>query len=404
MNQVFFTCVLSVIFLLVPAMVFVRAETAENLQDNLDILKKQIETTKNILKLKNNQATLLDKQIDVLENRSERLKDDVETNKKKLSEVQGNVEALQSRIETNEKRMTVQKSILTSLLRSYYEISLSGDLIENPIQSSGDSALMGSQDSIQSIQQKVAEELENIVTLTKSLDEDKHRIEENRLSLAELVNKLESQTVYLEGAQSQKEALLEQTKTEQKSYEKKLDKLEEERRDIENEIEEIESSKTGSIDLKSMPAPKKGLLGFPVAEPASVSQSYGKATWTKWYSFHNGVDFTGKVGDPIFAAESGKVIATGDSGRYAYGKWVVIDHGNGLATLYGHLSKVLVTTGEAVSEAKKIGLLGNTGYSTGPHVHFTVFSSKSFEVRASSAVRGVKIPTGAHVNPNRYLK
>jgi murein DD-endopeptidase MepM/ murein hydrolase activator NlpD len=86
--------------------------------------------------------------------------------------------------------------------------------------------------------------------------------------------------------------------------------------------------------------------------------------------FHPGVDLDATSGTPIHAAGAGIVVVAGDCG--GYGNCVVIDHGSSLATLYGHQSGVLVQVGEHVDAGQTIGLVGSTGMSTGPHLHFEV--------------------------------
>lgn len=89
------------------------------------------------------------------------------------------------------------------------------------------------------------------------------------------------------------------------------------------------------------------------------------------YYGHTGTDIAGKVGNPIYAYKSGLVTYAGwSSGGYGY--MVKIDHGNGISTLYAHCSKVLVKAGQEVTMGETIALLGSTGYSTGPHLHFEI--------------------------------
>jgi len=85
--------------------------------------------------------------------------------------------------------------------------------------------------------------------------------------------------------------------------------------------------------------------------------------------FHYGIDLRVSVGQDVYAAFDGKVRVT-DCDKYGYGKFVVIRHSNGLETLYGHLSEILVEANQYVSAGDRIGLGGNTGRSTGPHLHF----------------------------------
>lgn len=89
--------------------------------------------------------------------------------------------------------------------------------------------------------------------------------------------------------------------------------------------------------------------------------------------YHPGMDMACPSGTPIYATMGGKVLASGVS--RIYGNYVIIDHGNGYQTLYGHMSKRISAAGEYVSQNQKIGLVGSTGYSTGPHLHFTVYKN-----------------------------
>jgi len=87
--------------------------------------------------------------------------------------------------------------------------------------------------------------------------------------------------------------------------------------------------------------------------------------------FHTGIDLANKQGTPIKAAQSGKVVFVGRKGNY--GQTVIIDHMNGYKTLYGHNDKILVKTGQWVQGRQTIALMGNTGRSTGPHLHFEIY-------------------------------
>ncbi len=89
--------------------------------------------------------------------------------------------------------------------------------------------------------------------------------------------------------------------------------------------------------------------------------------------YHPGVDMACPTGTPIHAALGGKVLQASFS--RIYGNYVILDHGNGFQTLYGHMSKKIASTGDYVQQGQKIGLVGSTGYSTGPHLHWTVYKN-----------------------------
>jgi murein DD-endopeptidase MepM/ murein hydrolase activator NlpD len=90
----------------------------------------------------------------------------------------------------------------------------------------------------------------------------------------------------------------------------------------------------------------------------------------RWGRMHEGIDITASTGTPIWASAAGTVIWS--SWRGGYGNCVVVDHGNGLATLYAHASAVLVSVGQRVSQGQTVALVGSTGNSSGPHLHFEV--------------------------------
>jgi murein DD-endopeptidase MepM/ murein hydrolase activator NlpD len=100
--------------------------------------------------------------------------------------------------------------------------------------------------------------------------------------------------------------------------------------------------------------------------PASgiISQGF------RWY--HRAMDIANKLLPPVLAADSGKVVAAGFLLGSGYGNRVMIDHGNGFVTLYGHLSRIYVEAGQNVKKGDQIGQMGSTGRSTGPHLHFEI--------------------------------
>jgi murein DD-endopeptidase MepM/ murein hydrolase activator NlpD len=142
------------------------------------------------------------------------------------------------------------------------------------------------------------------------------------------------------------------------------------------EIAESEAIKSASAALQAKiqaaqsgntaPAATASAAGFiwPVSGP--ITSPFGP----RWGSFHPGLDIGVPTGTPIHAAAAGTVLWCGwESG---YGNLVVIDHHNGLATAYGHQSRILVSCNEDVAQGQVIGLVGCTGYCTGPHLHFEV--------------------------------
>ncbi|MBP3856950.1 MAG: peptidoglycan DD-metalloendopeptidase family protein [Ruminiclostridium sp.] len=153
-------------------------------------------------------------------------------------------------------------------------------------------------------------------------------------------------------------------------------------------VNNIETSRR-VINAKIITAPvtERIALGtkIPPEEYSAADAGYGKFIWpmdvgksrisepTYWdggYAGHAGIDIVEAYGAPIYAGASGTVILSGQN--YGYGYCVIIDHGNGLQTLYGHCSELLVSVGEEVIQGQMIAKEGSSGYVTGPHLHFEV--------------------------------
>jgi len=135
---------------------------------------------------------------------------------------------------------------------------------------------------------------------------------------------------------------------------------------------------TGSPLVPATPPPGAGhaRLAWPIAH-AVITQGFGPSPYAieppygQYAHFHTGIDLAAPVNSPIFAAADGVVALVGRD-PWGYGNYIVISHGGGLATLYGHLNAVGAAMGQSVLQGQQIGLEGSTGLSTGPHLHFEV--------------------------------
>lgn len=142
----------------------------------------------------------------------------------------------------------------------------------------------------------------------------------------------------------------------------------------------------------------------PVEGPIGSGFGFRSDPFTGNAALHTGLDFPADVGTPILAAAGGMVISAGPHPQY--GQLVELDHGNGLVTRYAHTSRMLVKQGDLVKRGQKIAEVGNTGRSTGPHLHFEVLvegvqqNPARFLARQPSAA--VVAPTPAPASPNRH--
>lgn len=375
---------------------------ADELQALDDKLRAQIKAYQSIIDLKNRQGATLDDQIKSLEAQASKIELEINQNKQKAESLKGDISTLNQRVQEKTTLVDQQKKLLSELMRDYYS-QYSSD-ISPFLLTADESVSYFNQSSWNSdISERVGQLLGSIKDLREGLVREQTALESKKKQAETLQTQLAERSDYLESTKNNKANLLNKTVAEVDKYDNLVDDLQKQRDDIENEIGDIEA---GKIDtLSDLPSYKHGLLDYPVKNPR-LSQGYGKTSFSgKAYASgkHNGLDFADKTGTTIMAAAKGRVVGTGDLGRYAYGRWVAIDHGNGIVTLYGHLSRISVSRGASVSQGQKIGEMGSTGYSTGTHVHFTVFSATSYELLASTKVKGLRIPVGATVNPNVYL-
>lgn len=175
----------------------------------------------------------------------------------------------------------------------------------------------------------------------------------------------------------------------------RLERMEREQRALLAEVEQLRTARSGTLaaaesevddlealqddvsdDYDRIAALIEQGTATAVAAAPPTSDGYGWPMCTRlnsrfgyrWGRLHKGIDLDGNVGDPIAAAKAGTVISAGYQG--GYGNLVLIDHGDGIVTAYAHQSRMAVASGQRVERGELIGLVGNTGASTGPHLHF----------------------------------
>ncbi|MEH1788728.1 peptidoglycan DD-metalloendopeptidase family protein [Nostoc sp.] len=227
-------------------------------------------------------------------------------------------------------------------------------------------------------------------TQAKLIDKQKTEVEQQKNEIALIREQLLAQkTDYQTQAQSQSE-LIQRLNSDRLALEAAQNQLERESKNLEVLIQQkvaearaTEEAQSKTNSRTSIIIRGTGVMAYPSDAPTSSPFGWRIHPILGYRRFHAGLDFAASYGSKIRAADSGKVIFAGWYG--GYGRAVIIDHGNGLTTLYGHTSELYVTEGQAVERGQAIGAVGSTGFSTGPHLHF--------EVRRN----------GTPVNPTDYL-
>jgi len=270
--------------------------------------------------------------------------------------------------------------------------------------------------ALAAFQRHLEQDIDAVAELKKDLETTKAATETERARLSVLKERLADQRQIAKDNQLEKDRLLNQTKNKEANYKKLLVDTVARKKDFEQELFQLESQLRIAVDLGKLPAAGRGVLRWPLAS-VYVTQQFGKTVDAKRLyasGTHNGIDLRAGTGTPVLAAESGTITGTGDTDLVcrgaSYGKWILIDHGNGLSTLYAHLSLVKAAKGQATAIGEIIGYSGQTGYSTGPHLHFTVYATQGLRIdeyafRSCSGVK-VTLPLAdleAYLDPMLYL-
>ena len=266
-------------------------------------------------------------------------------------------------IEKNKKELEKTKKIYSKRLR---EIYINGQINYVDV-------LLGAKDfsdfssRMYLLQRIIARDISLLSKLEdqkRNLNSQQEALEEDKKQLDKVHADVDAKKKTVEAKAAERRALYDKALAEQNRLEQEYNDLMETSNNIASMIKNWEQSGTlGSVN-------GSGRFIWPIH--GEITSPYGWRTHPIFGTqiFHSGIDIAADYGDPILAADSGTVVYAGWMG--GYGNAVMIDHGGGLVTLYGHNTAVLVSEGQAVDKGQVIAHAGSTGYSTGPHCHFEV--------------------------------
>lgn len=381
-------------------------------------LEKEISTWETKINKISKEKQTLDKEVRSLNATISKLKTDINLNQLQINKTIDNIDSLSEDISSKGKKIDINRLAVSDSIRKVNETE-SNSMIEILLSGNELSDFWIDVDEIKSFQKSVNNKTKDLIKLKANLETDKKLLEQKKRELINYRSELSDKKSIVASNKNAKNTLLKKTRNKEANYQSILDKKLALKNQFESELSKFESQLKFAVDPNLIPDSKAGILSWPLSN-IRITQFFGKTPFAtsnpQVYngSGHNGVDFGASIGTKVKSALSGVVIGEGNTDLAcrgaSYGKWVLIEHGNGLSTLYAHLSLIKVNVGQEVNTGDIIAYSGNTGYTTGPHLHFTVYASQGVKVKnynfKSCAGKSINMPLAdksAYLNPLSYL-
>lgn len=339
------------------------AATLEEKKAELEDLQQQLETKDAEREAKKKDVKSAIEQLMAVQNELAKAQKELDVVEERQKVLNGKIKKNESDIKKKIAELEITKKLYCKRLRNIYENGQINYL----------DVLLGAKDFsdfssrmflLQRIIQKDSEMLELLKTQKATLETEKQTLADNKKQLEVVHKEVAAKKKVVEEKTAQRRAIYDKALAEQKRIDEEYDKLLEESNNVTNMIKNWEAVGTmGSVH-------GSGQFIWPCS--GTITSPFGWRTHPIFGTsrFHSGMDIGVDYGTPICAADSGTVVYADWMG--GYGNAVMIDHGGGLVTLYGHNSSLSVGVGQTVSQGQQIALAGSTGYSTGPHCHFEV--------------------------------
>lgn len=408
----------------------VHAESVEELNKQIDsyeerikAIDKEIEEQKKLIQTTSAKAGEIQSQINTLNATKNKLTKDIKRTQDVIKKSELTIEKLGIEISDKQKKINELQNGLAQSIRNL-EKSSDITLIDIVFNTETISDFFSQIVDIQKFKEAIINKKYELLETNRELSAQKSSEEKTKEELEKEKKILAGQHDTVLSTEKTKSGLLATTKGEQAKYEQILREKEEQKKQFDALVRDIESKIKILIDPGSYPSAKRGILSWPL-DNIIITQNFGGSDFAKnnpgiyGRPYHPGTDFGTPVGTKVKSVSSGKIRDFGNTdaypGCYAWGKWILVDHDNGLSSLYAHLSSILVDRGQTVSAGEVIALSGNTGVSTGPHLHLTLYASQGVKTGkygvykpggtgcAATDATGPFADLNAYLDPMSYL-
>ena len=383
----------------------------KQVQEEIEKYQKEIENT-------TKETTTLKSKIKNLEATGKKLAADIKLTQNQIQSAKLNIEKLNLQIGLKAEGIIEKKNSLGEFVRAINEAE-SANVLEVILSEDVFSDFFSNIDAMDNFQKEIKSNLIGLKEDKADLEEKKKEREVYKKNTEKLNGQYVDQKELVDINKTKTNKVLGETKNKEAVYKNILADRIAKQKAFEDEIREFEDQIRLEIDPGALPKSGSGVLKWPLAS-VKITQYFGNTAFATANPIvyngggHNGVDFRAVIGTPITASKEGIVAGVGNTDQscngVSYGKWVLIKHPNNLSTLYAHLSIIKVSGGQQVETGQLVGYSGDTGYATGPHLHFEVYASEGVEVKSyksqicgTNMNRPMKIKNNALLNPLSYL-
>jgi len=387
----------------------------------LSEIEAEIAKFESELKVVGAERQTLQKAINQLELERKKVTAEISRTENLISSTDLEINKLILEITRTERDVQSTRNAIAEIIRAQFK-SEEDTLVELLLQHDRLSEFWGSLEAHESVRNSMSAKVSELSSFQSMLEENRTANETKRNQLSSLRTQYTNQNQVLTNNKVEQSELLEVTKSEEQNYQQLLASQQQAREQILKELREFESQLQFILDPNTIPTPGTPVFSWPL-KSIIITQYFGGTEFAArnaaaygGRAYHPGVDFGAPRGTAIHAPLTGTVRATGNTdavpGCYSWGKWTLIDHANGLSTLYAHQDVISVTAGQKVQTGEIIGYVGNTGFSTGPHLHFTVYAKDGVNVRQFNEIKTVTscgpattpvAATDAYIDPMLYL-
>lgn len=420
MKRFRYTLILIIIFLFFFSVSVVKSQSINELKSKIIERNDAIQKLENEIKQYQGEIAALGLEADSLKNNlksldisKKKLEVDIKITENKIIAKNLEIKELSLQIGDKSDRITDSKRVISQSLYNIAQMN-TASVIETILSKKSLSEVWNGANELTTLQAGMQGKIKELESLKSDLENNKNESESKKAELVDLTNDLKNQTKIIADTVKEKNSILAETKNTESSYKQLLATKKLQKEAFEKEVADLESSLKFVVDPNSIPGTGSGILKWPL-DSVRITQSFGNTEYaTKNPSVykgtgHNGIDLAASIGTPVKASASGiitNVINTTIAQKCGYGKWISIKHPNGLTTLYAHLSLSTVSKSESITVGQVIGYSGNTGFTTGPHLHLGVYVTKGLQTIESKSCPGIIIPYAAYnayLNPLSYI-